>query len=64
MNQKAQCVMWYHEANLHITVQQRFINKYGREPPYVKSIKDLYVKFKESGGFGDLRRTGKPTQLV
>ena len=61
MQEKAQCVLWFHETNSAVTVQRHFRRKYGRNPPDVKSIKNWYDKFKDTGSVGDLKRTGKPT---
>ncbi|PSN54811.1 hypothetical protein C0J52_02912 [Blattella germanica] len=37
--EKAQCVLWYHETQSLITVQRNFRREYGRPPPnYVLSV--------------------------
>ena len=57
MEEKSQCVLWYHETKSPVTVQRKFRNEYGRPPPDVTSIKAWYSKFVETGSVGDLKRT-------
>ena len=61
MKEKAQCVLWYHETKSPITVQRKFRNEYGWPLPDVKSIKAWYSKSVETGGVGDLNRSGRPS---
>lgn len=49
----------YHETNSPATVQRRFRNEYGRNQAHIKSIKNWYPNFKETGSDGDLERTGR-----
>ena len=60
MQEKAQCVLWFHESRSPVTVQRQFRREYGRDPPDVKSNKDWYDKFKETGSVCDKRRSGRP----
>ncbi|GBL97514.1 hypothetical protein AVEN_110332-1 [Araneus ventricosus] len=59
--QKAQCVLWFHETKSPINVQRAFRRCYGRNPPDTKSIKRWYEKFKETGSVTDLPRSGRPS---
>lgn len=59
--EKAQCVLWFHETKSPISVQRTFRTSYGRSPPDVKSIKRWYEKFKETGSVEDLPRSGRPS---
>ena len=61
MQEKAQCVLWYHETKSPVTVQRKFGNEYGRPQSDVKSIKAWYSKFVETGSVGDLHRSGWPS---
>ncbi|KFM61202.1 hypothetical protein X975_03155, partial [Stegodyphus mimosarum] len=58
--EKAQCVLWYHETRSSTTVQRHFQTIFGRNPPDVKSIKAWYEKFKNTGSVADLPRSGRP----
>lgn len=58
--EKAQCVLWYHETRSSTTVQRHFQTTFGRNPPDVKSIKAWYEKFKNTGSVADLPRSGRP----
>ena len=58
--EKAQCVLWYHETQSPKTVQRQFQTAYHRQAPDVKSIKMWYAKFKATGSVCDLPRTGRP----
>ena len=61
MQEKSQCVLWFHESHSPVTVQRR---EYGRDPPDVKSIKGWHDKFKETGSVGDKRSSGRPGVLI
>ena len=61
MKEKSQCVLWYHETKSPVRVQRKFRNEYRRSPPDGKSIKAWYSKFVETGGVGDLNRSGRPS---
>lgn len=55
LQEKAQCVLCYHEINFPVTIRRKFRNEYGRELPDVKTIKVW------TGRVGDLERTGRPS---
>ncbi|GBL80159.1 hypothetical protein AVEN_29144-1 [Araneus ventricosus] len=54
IEQKAQCVVWFHETKSRINVQRAFRCCYGCNPLDTKSIKRWYEKFKETGSVTDL----------
>ncbi|GBN11174.1 hypothetical protein AVEN_184729-1 [Araneus ventricosus] len=60
IEQKAQCVLSFHETKSSINVQRAFRRRYGRNHPDTKSIKRWYEKFKETGSVTDLPRSGRP----
>ena len=61
LQEKAQCVLWYHETKSPVSVQRKFRNEYRRDPPNVKTIKDWYKKFIETGSVADRTRSGRPS---
>ena len=61
LQEKAQCVLWYHETKSPVAVQRKFRNEYRRDPPDVKRIKDWYKKFTETGSVEDRKRSGRPS---
>ncbi|GBO18027.1 hypothetical protein AVEN_243955-1 [Araneus ventricosus] len=61
IEQKAQCVLWFHETKSPINVQRAFRRCYGCSPPDTKSIKRWYAKFKETGSVTDLPSCGRPS---
>ncbi|GBN28013.1 hypothetical protein AVEN_82000-1 [Araneus ventricosus] len=61
IEQKAQCVLSFHETKSSINVQRAFQHCYERNPPDTKSIKRRYEKFKETGSITDLPRSGRPS---
>jgi hypothetical protein len=60
LQEKSQCVLWFHETHSAVTVQRNFWRNFGRPPPDVKSIKSWYAKFQERGSVCDKERTGRP----
>ena len=58
--QKSQCVLWFNETKSATVVQRRFLPQFGRPAPNVKTIKNWYEKFTETGSVGDRGRTGRP----
>lgn len=60
LQEKSQCVLWFHETHSAVTVQRNFLRNFGRPPPDVKSIKSWYAKFQERGSVCDKERTGRP----
>ena len=49
IQQKAQCVLWYHELKSPIAVQRKFRSEFGEDPPHTNSIKRWFKKFMETG---------------
>jgi hypothetical protein len=60
LQEKSQCVLWFHETHSAVTVQRHFVRNFGRPPPDVKSNKRWYVHFQERGSVCDKNRTGRP----
>ncbi|KAJ8883552.1 hypothetical protein PR048_015396 [Dryococelus australis] len=61
LQEKAQCVLWFHEKQSPVIVQRKFQLEYGRPPPDKRSIVSRYTKFKETGTVFDHPRTGWPS---
>ena len=40
-------------------VSQMFVTSYGRKAPNIKSVKQCYKRFKETGSIQDLSRSGR-----
>ncbi|GFW49487.1 DUF4817 domain-containing protein [Trichonephila clavipes] len=59
IEEKVQCVLWFHEKNPRINVQRKFRRCYGRKPPAVKSVKQWYELFKEIDSVKVLPGSGK-----
>ena len=49
IQQKAQCVHWYHELKLPTAVQRKFRSEFGEDPPHANSIKRWFKKFMKTG---------------
>jgi len=49
IQQKAQCVLWYHELKSPTAVQRKFRSEFGGDPPHTNSIKRWFKKFMETG---------------
>jgi hypothetical protein len=43
--ERAQCVVWFSETKLPITVQRNYRRVFEKDPPDKKTIKDWYDKF-------------------
>jgi len=61
IQQKAQCVLWYHELKSPTAVQRKFRSEFGEDPPYTNSIKRWFKKFMETGSILDGKRSGRPS---
>ena len=57
MEQKAQCVLWYHKLKSPIAVQRKFRNEFGQDPPHTNSIKRWFKNFMETGHILDRKRS-------
>jgi len=53
IQQKAQCVLWYHELKSPTAVQCKFRNEFGQDPPHTDSIKRWFKKFMGTGSILD-----------
>ena len=56
IQQKAQCVLWYHKLKLPTAVQRKFRNEFGQEPPQTNSIKRWFKNFMETSSILDCKR--------
>ena len=45
IQQKAQCVLWYHESKSPTAVQRKLRYEFGQGPPHIKSIKRWFKNF-------------------
>jgi len=61
IQQKAQCVLWYHEMKSPTAVQRKFRSEFGEDPPHTNSIKRWFKKFMETGSILDGKRSGRPS---
>ncbi|KAG8296099.1 hypothetical protein J6590_065086 [Homalodisca vitripennis] len=60
VQEKARCVLWFHESRSVITVQRRFRLEYGRNPPSNNSIKRWYRQFEQTGSVQHRKGAGRP----
>ena len=49
IQQKSQCVLWYHKLKSSTAVQRKFRNEFGQDPPHTNSIKRWIKNFMETG---------------
>ena len=61
IQQKPQCVLWYHKLKSPTAVQRKFRNEFGRDPPHTNSIKRWLKNFMETGSILDGKRSGRPS---
>ena len=61
IQQKAQCVLWYHKLKSPTAVQRKFRNEFGQDPPHTNSMKRWFTNFMETGSILDRRRSGRPS---
>ena len=61
IQQKAQCVFWYHKLKSPIAVKHKFRNEFGQDPPYTNSIKRWFKTFMKTGSILDRKRSGRPS---
>ena len=50
IQQKAQCVLCYHELKSPTAVQRKFRSEFGEDPPHTNSIKRWFKKLSHSKG--------------
>ena len=61
IQQKAQCVLWYHKLKSPTALQRKFKNEFGQDPPHTNSIKRWFKNFMETGSILDRKRSGRPS---
>ena len=61
IQQKAHCVLWYYKLKSPTTVQRKFRNEFGQDPPHTNSIKRWFKNFMETGSILDCKRSGRPS---
>ena len=61
IQQKAQCVLWYHKLKSPTAVQRKFRNEFGQDPPHTNSIERWFKKFLKTGSFLDCKRSVRPS---
>ena len=61
IQQKAQCVLWYHKLKLPTAVQRKFKNEFGQNPPHINNIKRWFKNFMKTGSILDCKRLGRPS---
>ena len=61
IQQKPQCVLWYHKLKSPTAVQRKFRNEFGQDPPHTNSIKRWFKNFMETGSILDRKRLGRPS---
>ena len=61
IEQKIQCVLWYHKLKSPTAVQRKFRNEFGQDPPYTNNIKRWFKNFMETGSILNRKRSGRPS---
>ena len=61
IQQKAQCILWYHKLKSPTAAQRKFINEFEQDPPQTNSIKRWFKNFMETGSILDRKRLGRPS---
>ena len=64
IQQKAQRVFWYPKMKSPTTVQRKFKNEFGQDPPHTNSIKSWFKKFFGTGSILNCERSGRPTKHI
>ena len=59
IQQKAQCVLWYHKLKSPTAVQRKFRNEFVQNPPHTNSIKRWFKNFMKTGRILDHKRLGR-----
>ena len=59
IQQKAQCVLWYHKLKSPTAVQRKFRNEFGQDP-HTNSKKRWFKNFMEIGSILDRKRSSRP----
>ena len=62
IQQKAQCVLWYHKLKSPTAaVQRKFRNEFEPDPPHTNSIKRWFKNFMKTGSILVRKRSGRPS---
>jgi len=51
IQQKAQCVLWYHELKSPTAVQRKFRSEFGEDPPHTNSMKRWFKNLWKPAAF-------------
>ena len=51
IQQKAQCILWYHKLKSPNAVQSKFRNEFGQDLPHSNSIKRCFQNFMKPAAF-------------
>ena len=61
IQQKAQCVLWYHKSKSPTAVLYKFRYEFGQDPSHINSIKRWFKNFIKTGRILDRKRSGRPS---
>ena len=61
IQQKAQCVLRYHKLKSPTSVQRKFRNEFGQDPPHTNSIRRWFKNLMETSSILDRKRLGRPS---
>ena len=61
IQQKAQCILWYHKLKSPTAVQRKFRNEFGQDPPHTNSIKRWFKNLMKTRSILDRKRSGRPS---
>ena len=61
IQQKEQCVLWYHKLKSPTVVKRKFRNEFGQDPPHTNSIKRWFTNFMETVSILDCKRSVRPS---
>ena len=61
IQQKAQCVLWYHKLKSPTAIQRKLRDEFIQDPPHTNSIKRWFKNFMETGSILDRKRSGRPS---
>ena len=61
IQQKAQCVLWYHKLKSPTAVERKFRNEFGQDPPHTNSIKRWFKNFMKTGSILDCKTSCRPS---
>ena len=61
IQQKVQCILWYHKLKSPTAVQRKFRNEFGKDVTHTNSIKRWFKNFMETSSILDSKRSGRPS---